>query len=210
MGAVVLLTVGSCALGAVLYRAQLRETARFTEALPSPRRTALTGALAFAAAAAACGPHQHLAALLWAVAFGVPLALVDLAEHRLPRRLTYPSAVGTLLLLGAADLAGDRTGSALSALYGALVLWAVFWLMALVLPFGRGDADLGLTVGAVLGWYGFTALFEGVFLGFLLAGLYGTAKLAARRAGRRDELPFGPFLLLGALLAVAFRQWVVR
>ena len=62
---------------------------------------------------------------------------------------------------------------------------------------------LGLTVGGVLGWYGFGAVFEGVLAAFLLAAVYGTAKLAARRAGRRDELPFGPFLLLGALLAVA-------
>ena len=206
MGPVFFLAVASCALGAALHRAQLRGIARYTEAPPSRPRVALIGAAVFAAVALACGPHLHLAALLWAAAFGVPLALVDLAEHRLPRPLTYPSAAGTLLLLGAARLAGDRTGSPLHALYGALALWAVFWLMALVLPFGRGDATLGLTIGAVLGWYGWHTLYTGVFLGFLLAGVHGTAKLAARRAGRRDELPFGPSLLLGALLAVALAQ----
>jgi leader peptidase (prepilin peptidase)/N-methyltransferase len=198
-----LLVAAGCALGAVLYRPGLHAVARYTETPPPRGRVALIGALSLGAVVLACGPHRHLAALLWAAAFAVPLALVDLAVHRLPRGLTYPSAAGTLLLLAAADLAGDRTGSALHALYGALGLWLVFWLMALALPFGRGDATLGLTVGAVLGWYGFRTLFEGFFLGFLLVGLYGIGKLAARRAGRRDELPFGPFLLLGALLAVA-------
>ena len=202
-GTYAFVVVAGCGLGVALHRQARAEAARFTEALPSPSRVLLIAAAATGATAAACGYHWHVLALLWAAAFAVPLALVDLAEHRLPRRFTYPSAAGALLLLAVARLAGDGTGSALHALYGALGLGAVFWLMAFALPFGRGDAALGLTVGAVLGWYGFRTLFEGVFAGFLLAGLYGAGKLAARRAGRRDELPFGPFLLLGALLAVA-------
>jgi leader peptidase (prepilin peptidase)/N-methyltransferase len=195
--------VAGCAAGAAVHGLARHEATRYTERLPSPTRFTVLCAAALGATAAAAGYHWHVLALLWAAAFAVPLALVDVAEHRLPRRLTYPSAAGTLLLLGAAGLAGDRTGSALDALYGAAALGAVFWLMALALPFGLGDAALGLTVGAVLGWYGFAAVFEGVLLGFLLAAGYGTAKLAARRAGRRDELPFGPFLLLGTLVAVA-------
>jgi leader peptidase (prepilin peptidase) / N-methyltransferase len=202
-GTYAFVVVMGAGLGVGLHRRARLEAGRFTESLPSPGRVLLISAAGLGAAAAACGYHWHVLALLWAAAFAVPLALVDLAEHRLPRRFTYPSAAGTLLLLAVARLAGDGTGSALRALYGALALWAVFWLMALILPFGRGDATLGLTVGAVLGWYGFRTLFEGVFLGFLLAGLYGAGKLAARRAGRRDELPFGPFLLLGTILAVA-------
>jgi leader peptidase (prepilin peptidase)/N-methyltransferase len=190
-------------LGAVLHRPEQRVVARFTDPPPSRVRTALLSTAAFVAAALACGPHLHLLALLWAAAFAVPLALIDLAEHRLPRALTYPSALGTLLLLGAAAGLGDHSGSALRALECAVGLWAVFWVMSWLWPFGAGDATLGVTVGAVLGWYGFGSLFEGVFLGFLLAALYGAGKLVARRAGRRDELPFGPFLLLGVLLAVA-------
>jgi len=202
-GTYAFVVVAGCGLGAALHQRARSEAGRFTESLPAPRRVLLSSVSVLGATAAACGYHWHVLALLWAAAFAVPLALVDLAEHRLPRRFTYPSAAGTLLLLAVARLAGDRSGSALHALYGALGLGAVFWLMAFALPFGRGDAALGLTVGAVLGWYGFRTLFEGVFLGFLLAGLYGAGKLAARRAGRRDELPFGPFLLLGTLLAVA-------
>ena len=189
--------------GAAVHQRVRREAGLYTESLPSPLRVLLLSVAALGATAAACGYHWHVLALLWAAAFAVPLALVDIAEHRLPGRFTYPSAAGALLLLAVARLAGDGTGSALHALYGALGVGAVFWLMAFILPFGQGDAALGLTVGAALGWYGFRTLFEGVFLGFLLAGLYGMGKLAARRAGRRDELPFGPFLLLGTLLAVA-------
>ena len=203
VGSFAALVAAGGALGAVLYRPGRRAVARYTAEAPSGVRVALLGAVALGATAAACGVHWHVLALLWAAAFAVPLALVDVAEHRLPQPLTYPSAAGTLLLLAVALLLGDRTGSPLHALYGAAGVWAVFWLMALALPFGLGDAALGLTVGAVLGWYGFTVLFEGVFLGFLLSGIYGTGKLAARRARRGDELPFGPFLLLGALLAVA-------
>ena len=42
----------------------------------------------------------------------------------------------------------------------------------------------------------------GLFLGFLLGALFGIALIAARRGGRKTAVPFGPFMLAGALVAV--------
>jgi leader peptidase (prepilin peptidase)/N-methyltransferase len=57
-------------------------------------------------------------------------------------------------------------------------------------------------IGAYLGWLGWGALGVGAFLGFLLGGVLGAALMAVGRAGRKSKIPFGPFMLAGALIAV--------
>ena len=42
----------------------------------------------------------------------------------------------------------------------------------------------------------------GGFAGFLLGGLFAGALLVSRRAGRKHSIPFGPFMIAGAVLAV--------
>lgn len=64
---------------------------------------------------------------------------------------------------------------------------------------GFGDVKLAVGAGAVLGWYGWPTVLLGAFAGFLLGALYGAALLVARRAYRKTAVPFGPFLLAGAL-----------
>lgn len=69
--------------------------------------------------------------------------------------------------------------------------------------FGLGDAKLVISVGALLGWVGWSALLVGLFVAFLGSGLVALGLLVTRRAGRRDTLPLGPYLVGGALVALA-------
>jgi leader peptidase (prepilin peptidase)/N-methyltransferase len=46
----------------------------------------------------------------------------------------------------------------------------------------------------------------GLFAAFLVGGLVGVVLLALRRATRRSAVPFGPSMLLGALLAVLWAE----
>ncbi|WP_449061758.1 hypothetical protein [Planomonospora algeriensis] len=62
---------------------------------------------------------------------------------------------------------------------------------------GLGDVKLAASLGTALGWFGWDALLAGAFLGFLAGGLYGGALLVARRANRKSEIPFGPFMIIG-------------
>jgi leader peptidase (prepilin peptidase)/N-methyltransferase len=57
-------------------------------------------------------------------------------------------------------------------------------------------------IGMVLGFLSWRALVIGGFAGFLLGALVGIAVMAARKGDRRTALPFGPFMVAGALLAV--------
>lgn len=140
--------------------------------------------------------------LCWVALFGVVLAFVDLAVHRLPDALTLPLAGGTAVLLVTAGLLTQRTGALTRCLLGALLFLAVYGAMALAGPMGLGDAKLAPTLGALLGWYGWRTLFQGWLAGFLLAAVWGVVLLATGRAKAKDPLPFGPCMLLGALLGV--------
>ncbi|MEV4614475.1 A24 family peptidase [Kitasatospora sp. NPDC049258] len=158
---------------------------------------ALTGA-AIGAVAHRPGPLPLLP-LVWVALFGVVLGFVDAAVQRLPDALTLPLALGTAALL---PLTEHRGGVLLRCLYAALALGGCYLLLALVAPIGLGDAKLAPSLGALLGWYGWRAVFGGFLLTFLLAAVWAVALLLARRAGRRDDLPLGPWMLLGTLLAV--------
>ncbi|OKJ43977.1 peptidase, partial [Streptomyces sp. CB01580] len=67
---------------------------------------------------------------------------------------------------------------------------------------GFGDVKLALSLGVALGWYGWTVLFVGGFAGFLLGALYGFGLMVLKRAGRKTGIPFGPFMITGALLGI--------
>ncbi|WP_408056767.1 prepilin peptidase [Streptomyces huasconensis] len=168
-------------------------------------------ALAAAATAAVCaalagatGPRPELAAWLLLAPVAVLLTVVDFGVHRLPDVVTLPLAGAALALLGGAALLPGHGGSWTGALYGALALAGAYFVLFLINPngMGFGDVKLALALGAVLGWYGWGVLLLGTFAGFLLASLYGVALVAARRAGRKTAIPFGPFLLGGAFVGV--------
>ncbi|MDX2849801.1 A24 family peptidase [Streptomyces sp. PA03-3a] len=164
-------------------------------------RSALLTAVVCAAVAAATGPRPELTVWLLLVPLGVLLARVDLTVLRLPDVLTLPSAAGTAALLGAAALLPGHEGSWPRALLGAAALGLFYLALHLVNPdgMGFGDVKLAPTAGLVLAWYGWGTLAVGTFAAFALGAVTGLVLLAARRAGRRTPLPFGPFILAGAL-----------
>ena len=177
----------------------------------SPRRVTTVTALAvlaLGAVAAAVGPHPQLPAYLWLAAVGVTLAVIDAETLRLPDRLTLPSyPVGLVLLALPADW--PALGRAVLA---AVVAGGAALLLALLAPrggLGLGDVKLLGVLGLFLGWLGWGVLVVGVALGFAIGALAAAAMLASRRAGLRDHLAFGPWLIAGALVAVVAGQPLV-
>ncbi|WP_432028707.1 prepilin peptidase [Streptomyces sp. 1222.5] len=168
---------------------------------PSAVRLASATVLVCAALATATGTRPELAVWLLLAPVGVLLAAVDFRVQRLPDPLTLPLAAAALALLGLAAVLPEHAGHWLTALYGALALGGGYYLLYRINPAGMGFGDVKLAVGmgAVLGWYGWPTVLLGTFAGFLLGALYGGALVVARRAGRKSAIPFGPFLMAGAL-----------
>jgi leader peptidase (prepilin peptidase)/N-methyltransferase len=163
----------------------------------------LTGVL-FAVMAARFGLDPALPAFLYLVAVGVALAFIDLDHKRLPDALTLPSYVVVAGLLGAASLLGSDSGSWTRALLGGAAMFAVYFALCFAYPAGMGFGDVKLAgvLGLCTGWLGWGSWSVGLFLGFFLGGVFGIALIARRRGGRKTVVPFGPFMLLGALAAV--------
>jgi leader peptidase (prepilin peptidase) / N-methyltransferase len=205
LAAVLLVALG---VGPWLARVASRLAARNDRARPTAVRIAvmtallaglLAGALAFA------GVRPATAALAWAAGAAVVLGAVDLASHRLPDRVTFPAyAVCAAALLVDAAVLGSW-GALARAVAAAAVTFVLAAGAAAISPAGLGFGDVKLLglLGLLLGWAGWGVLLAGVFLGLLTGAVVSLALLATRRAGWRTALPFGPPLLIGAVLALA-------
>ncbi len=151
------------------------------------------------------GLAWELPAYLFLAAAAVLLTVIDVRYRLLPNRVVLPSlGVGALLLTVAAAATSDWT-ALLRAGVGAVVLFAVFLLLALISPrsLGMGDVKLAALIGLYLAWLGWGILVVGGAAGFIVQAVAALGLLAARRIGLRGELPFGPAMLLGAALAIA-------
>jgi prepilin signal peptidase PulO-like enzyme (type II secretory pathway) len=165
---------------------------------------ALTMAAAFGVLAWKFAGRAELAAFLYLAAVGSLLAFVDVAVKRLPDPYTLPSYLIGPALLGVAVLTGGRPVRLGHALLGLAVLWALYAVQHLFAPgaIGWGDVKLSGVLGLYLGWLGLAAWWLGTLAGFVLGGLYAVVLLVTRRGSRKTEIPFGPFMLAGALAGI--------
>ncbi|GAA2016326.1 prepilin peptidase [Microbacterium ulmi] len=134
----------------------------------------------------------------------VVLAVVDLRSHRLPNAIVLPLWLAGVALFAAASAAAHDGEGFLRALIGSGALFAFYLVLRLLSPRGMGGGDVKLAgaVGLHLAWLGWDALALGALAGFVLGGAYGLVLVAARRADRRTAIPFGPWMLAGAWIAV--------
>jgi leader peptidase (prepilin peptidase) / N-methyltransferase len=132
------------------------------------------------------------------------LAMIDAATRLLPNRITYPAFPVVAGLLLVASLGEGDLGRLGRALLAAAAVGGFFFALALVSPrgMGLGDVKLAPTLGLALGWLSWGAVAVGVFAAFLLGGLAGLGGMLALGLSRKSLLPFGPWLVTGALLGV--------
>jgi prepilin signal peptidase PulO-like enzyme (type II secretory pathway) len=156
------------------------------------------------------------------ISLAILVAVIDLEHLLILRVVMLPAA---LVLGGISALSPDRGWS--STLLGGLAGYGMVYAIYLAgqvfaalrrrgrqagdedeTPFGGGDVNLAGVLGLALGWPRiWPALVLGIFAGGVIASTYALVQWARRRpiAG---ELPYGPSLLLGALLvyfSVGFR-----
>lgn len=164
--------------------------------------------LAFAATAAFIGWSVLLPFALWFTAACIALALIDLDHKRLPNVLTL-STYG-VVLVGFAVTAAVQGEWRLfvQAVLGGIALAGAYALLATLVPAGMGwgDVKLALSLGTVLGWYGWSYVVVGGFGAFVLGALVGVAAMLVGKAGRKSALPFGPFMIAAAMLALVVTE----
>jgi leader peptidase (prepilin peptidase)/N-methyltransferase len=75
---------------------------------------------------------------------------------------------------------------------------------------GLGDVKLAGVLGLYTGFLGWGAWAVALFGGFLFGGVVSIALVLAGRAGRKSKVPFGPFMVAAAMVAVFVGQPLAR
>ncbi|HIK42986.1 A24 family peptidase [Thermoleptolyngbya sp. M55_K2018_002] len=161
----------------------------------------------------------------WAlVSWLMALALIDLDTLTLPNVLTQSGLVAGLIFQaamgwsqGVATGQGGLMGSAAAVMGGVVGAVLGIWGLDLITfvgsvalgqtAMGGGDAKLAAMMGAWLGW---KLLLLAGFLACVLGAFVGGGAIALGLLSRRQPIPFGPFLALGAILAVFFGESLIR
>jgi leader peptidase (prepilin peptidase)/N-methyltransferase len=158
------------------------------------------------------GVDPVLPAYLYLAAIGIALALIDIDVKRLPDALTLPSYPVAAVLLAVGSAGHGDVDSLVRAALGGAAMFAVYFALCFAYPAGMGFGDVKLSglLGLYAAWLGWDVWAAGLLLGFFLGGFFGVALVLARRAGRKTAVPFGPFMLLGALVAILTGQQLVQ
>lgn len=127
---------------------------------------------------------------------------IDLKHKIIPDVLTFPGIILGFILSFAV-----KSPSVLNSLLGIAVGGTMFYLAAVLgeLLFkkesmGGGDIKLAMMLGAFLGWKNILlVLFLSAFLGSLIGGI---ALFFSKDVKETRTIPFGPFLALGAVIAM--------
>ncbi len=161
-----------------------------------PLVEALTAALCVGAVLAHSSP-AGIALGVGLILIMVPAALIDLEYRIIPNRLTALGAVLALVIGLALDPAGEPERLIAAAAAGGFLLVA-----ALAYPggMGMGDVKLAAVMGLFLGRTVAAAILIALVAGVLLGAVIIARKGA--QEGRKTAVPFGPFLALGAVVAV--------
>jgi leader peptidase (prepilin peptidase)/N-methyltransferase len=130
------------------------------------------------------------------------VAVIDARWRIVPNRIVYPA----LAAFAAAITVGHLTGGGvdiLSGLLGVLVYGGPMFLVALAVPggMGMGDVKLAALIGLVLGSLGLSLVGVAAFLGIVGGGIAAVVAMTILRWGRKRQMPFGPFLAAGGVLA---------
>lgn len=133
------------------------------------------------------------------------LVCIDAAIHRLPDPLV--AALGAVFITGYSMeiLVGAAQPQDLGRALVAGAAWgAVFGLLALARPraMGLGDVKLAAALGIGVGWFGWAPTAQWVVVSFILGGVFALSALATRRVSPTDTIAFGPWLIIGAAVAI--------
>lgn len=134
---------------------------------------------------------------------------IDLTHQIIPDVITLPGTV-TGVLLAATVLPVGLVNAVLGVLVGGGVLWFVAWVSPYLFGkegMGGGDIKLLAMIGAFLGWK--PALLT-IMIGAMVGSLVGISLILLKILKREQYIPFGPFLAVGAVVALFFHQPLLR
>jgi leader peptidase (prepilin peptidase)/N-methyltransferase len=160
-------------------------------------------------------PLGMLAGYLFLFAMLLTVSVIDAELFRLPDLIVLPSIVVSLVLVVLVSVLDDDPAAIRFALAGAGLYFGFLFIAHLIYPrgMGFGDVKLAAVMGLYVGWLGTTyaaaigLVLWAMLIGFIAGSIIGMVLLAIRR--RSKQIPFGPFLALGTVVAVTLSSGLV-
>lgn len=148
-----------------------------------------------------------LAAFACLGAVGTIASVIDWRTRRLPDTLILPSYPVTIVLLAVASGVGQDWWPLVRALIAAAVMTGFYLALGLASPrgLGLGDVKLGGLLALGLGWLGWPTVVTGVLAAWGLTAIVLLIFQVIRPRRLDRTIAFGPWLCLGALVAVGLR-----
>jgi leader peptidase (prepilin peptidase)/N-methyltransferase len=160
-------------------------------------------AVGFALSWRAFGPRAEFVTAAIVLSALIAITVIDLRHQIIPDLITLPGIVTGVVV----NLASQRVPW-LESILGIAVGGGLFFVIIVASRggMGGGDMKLGAMLGAFLGWK--VVLFS-VFVAVLLGGVLAIGLLASGRRGRKDPIPFGPFLAAGGAVGLFCGERIV-
>jgi leader peptidase (prepilin peptidase)/N-methyltransferase len=169
---------------------------------------AVTGA-AFGSLFAYFGLSPEMAIASFYFCLLLVIAVIDLEHQLILNRLVYPAAVIAAVFtfmfhrldFNVMPAKLNMFPNIPQAAIGCAIGLVLFLLIAILSRggMGLGDVKMAALMGIMLG---FPSVLVAIFLAIIAGGIMAIVLLATRKKGRKQAIPFGPFLALGTMLAL--------
>lgn len=161
----------------------------------------LNGAL-YLAAGFRFGFERELPVALFFISILIVIFFIDLDHYIIPNVIVLPAAA--IVLAAMLALNPDRW---LELTLAGLISAAFFFAIVMLVPRGMGMGDVKMML--LLGFFLGKAVLVALFFGFLIGALVGVTLMLAGVRGRKSQIPFGPFLATGAIIALFYGDWII-
>jgi leader peptidase (prepilin peptidase)/N-methyltransferase len=147
----------------------------------------------------------------------ISLLIIDLEHRILPNKIVYPAMILALAIAGLGSIFGFEPGYIssmgfrlwiINAAIGGVIGFVLLFVPALVYRGGMGWGDIKLA--ALIGFItGFPLVILAIFLAVIVGGLVGGILLLLKIKGRKDAIPFGPFLSAAAMVTIFWGNLII-
>ena len=154
--------------------------------------------------------HLRLVLTLAVFSLLVVVFVYDLRHFIIPNKIIYPVIFVTLaLLVSKSFLASDYSLILNNIITGAIVFlsFLAIYLLSRGKGIGFGDVRYAFFMGLFLG---FPEVLVGLFLSFVIGAIIGVTFIILGRKGRKDMIPFGPFLVFGTVTAYLYGSELIN
>ena len=146
----------------------------------------------------------------------IVLMVIDLEHGLILNKIVYPAmAVAFVISTFIPDVMINRfiypgiAGYALSSIVAGIAGFIIFLLIVIISRGGMGFGDVKMAglIGLVTGW---PQVFLAILIGILLGGLVALVLLILKIKGRKQAIPFGPFLAIGMIATLLYGQVILN